>query len=56
MVLNITDALIGQYQGEQMSLLHYSTQLNQIWFGKDPVALDAWGMHELDGEGRRRTW
>jgi hypothetical protein len=39
-VLNITDALIGQYQGEQMSLLHYSTELNQIWLGKDPVALD----------------
>jgi hypothetical protein len=49
-VLNITDALIGQYQGEQMSLLHYSTELNQIWFGKDPVALDTWAVHELDGE------
>lgn len=39
-VLNITDALIGQYQGEQTSLLHYSVELNQIWPSKDPVALD----------------
>lgn len=49
-VLSITDALIGQYQGEQMSLLHYSTQLNQIWFSKDPVALDVLSVQELDRE------
>jgi hypothetical protein len=49
-VLNITDALIGQYQGEQMSLLHFSTQLNQIWFSKDPVALDVLGVDELNRE------
>jgi hypothetical protein len=48
--LSITDALIGQYQGEQMSLLHYSTELNQIWFSKDPVALDVWAIRELDTE------
>lgn len=49
-VLSITDALIGQYQGEQMSLLHYSTELNQIWLSRDPVALDVWGVRELDNE------
>ena len=49
-ILNITDALIGQYQGEQMSLLHYSTELNQIWFSKDPVALDVLSIQELDRE------
>ncbi len=49
-VLSITDALIGQYQGEQMSLLHYSTELNQIWFSKDPVALDVLSIQELDRE------
>jgi hypothetical protein len=49
-VLNITDALIGQYQGEQMSLLHYSVELNQIWFSKDPVALDVLAIQELDRE------
>jgi uncharacterized protein (DUF362 family) len=49
-VLSITDALIGQYQGEDMSLLHYSTELNQIWFSKDPVALDVLAVQELDRE------
>jgi len=49
-VLNITDALIGQYEGEQRSLLHYSTPLNQIWFSKDPVALDVLAIQELDRE------
>jgi hypothetical protein len=53
-VLNITDALIGQYQGEQMSLLHYSTELNQIWLSKDPVALDVLAIQELDRERQER--
>jgi hypothetical protein len=52
--LNITDALICQYQGEQVSLLHYSTELNQIWISKDPVALDTLGIQELDRE--RQAW
>ncbi|HUD84693.1 MAG TPA: DUF362 domain-containing protein [Candidatus Saccharimonadales bacterium] len=49
-VLSITDALIGQYQGEEMSLLHYSTELNQIWLSQDPVALDVLAVQELDRE------
>ncbi len=53
-VLDITDALIGQYQGEQMSLLHYSTELNQIWMSKDPVALDVLAIQELDRERQDR--
>jgi hypothetical protein len=53
-VLNITDALIGQYQGEQMSLLHYSMELNQIWLSKDPVALDVLGIQELERERLER--
>jgi hypothetical protein len=53
-VLNITDALIGQYLGEQMSLLHYSTELNQIWLSKDPVALDVLAIRELDRERKER--
>jgi hypothetical protein len=48
--LNITDALICQYQGEETSMLHYSTELNQIWISKDPVALDTLGVAELDRE------
>ena len=53
-VLSITDALIGQYQGENLSLLHYSTALNQIWISKDPVALDALAIQELDREREAR--
>jgi len=48
--LCMIDALIGQYQGEETSLLHYSSELNQIWLSKDPVALDALGGQELDRE------
>lgn len=51
-VLNITDALIAQYQGEQRSLLHYSSALNQLWFSKDPVALDVLAIQELDRQRR----
>ena len=52
--LSITDALIGQYQGENMSLLHYSKALNQIWISKDPVALDVLAIQELDREREAR--
>jgi len=52
--LNITDALICQYQGEQVSLLQYSTELNQIWIGKDPLALDTLAIQELDRERQNR--
>jgi hypothetical protein len=47
-VLNIVDALICQYQGEEKTLLHYSAALNQLWFSTDPVALDALSIQELD--------
>jgi hypothetical protein len=46
-VLNIVDALISQYQGEERSLLHYSSALNELWFSKDPVALDVLSVTEL---------
>lgn len=39
-VLNLTDALVAQYQGEDLSLLHYAVALNEIWMSRDPVALD----------------
>lgn len=51
-VLNITDALIGQYEGGASLLLHYSTVLNQLWFSRDPVALDTLAIQELDRERR----
>lgn len=47
-VLNIVDALICQYRGEERSLLHYSTVLNQLWFSRDPVAVDALAIQVLD--------
>lgn len=46
--LTITDALLCQYQGEQRSLLHYSAPMNEIWFSKDPVALDVLAIGELN--------
>ena len=49
-VLNITDALIGQYEGGAKGLLQYSTVLNQLWFSHDPVALDTLALQELDRE------
>ena len=50
--LNITDALIGQYEGGDRGLLHYSSVLNQLWFSRDPVALDTLAIKELDRKRR----
>src|SRR5262249_44605487 len=51
-VLNITDALICQYEGSERSLLHYSATLNQIRLSRDAVALDVLSLQELE---RQRT-
>jgi hypothetical protein len=40
-VLCITDALFCQYRGQSASFLHYTQELNELWFSRDPVALDA---------------
>ncbi len=53
-VLNITDALIGQYEGGSSTLLHYSSVLNQLWFSHDPVALDTLSIKELEHERQVR--
>ena len=50
-VLNIVDALICQYQGQEKTFLPYSSVLNQLWFSTDPVALDVLSIEEL---GRQR--
>lgn len=52
-VLNLTDALICQYEGGQRGLLHYSTMLNQLRLSRDPVALDALSIKELDAQRRK---
>ena len=46
-VLNVTDALLGQYQGGPASYLQYATVLDQIWLSRDPVALDTLALKEL---------
>jgi len=51
--LNIVDALVCQYQGEQRSLLHYSTTLNELRFSTDPVALDILSLTELEHQRQR---
>jgi hypothetical protein len=51
-VLDITDALIGQYEGGERGLLHYSTVPGQLWFSRDPVALDTMAVRELERERR----
>jgi len=51
-VLNIVDALICQYQGEQTMLLHYSRTLGELRFSKDPVALDVLSVQELEKQRR----
>jgi hypothetical protein len=51
-VLNIVDALICQYQGEEQGLLHYSVALNELRMSKDPLALDILSLQELDWQRR----
>jgi hypothetical protein len=48
----LTDALVCQYQGQNDTLLHYATPLNQLWISKDPVASDVLGIEELDRQRR----
>ena len=52
-VLNVTDALLGQYQGGPASYLQYATVLDQIWLSRDPVALDTLALRELAHQRKR---
>jgi hypothetical protein len=49
-VLNVTDALLGQYQGGPASFLQYASVLNQLWLSRDPVALDTLALKQLARE------
>jgi hypothetical protein len=51
-VLDVTDALLGQYEGSSRGLLQYSFVLDQLWFSRDPVALDTLAIKELEHERR----
>lgn len=53
LALCITDALICQYQGEQITRLHYAKVLNQLRFSKDPVALDTLSLAELEAQRQK---
>jgi hypothetical protein len=46
-VLNVTDALLEQYQGGPQGYLQFSVVRNELWFGTDPVALDTMALKEL---------
>lgn len=46
-VLCLTDALVAQFLGEEEPRLHYSTELRQLWFSRDPVALDTLALQQL---------
>jgi hypothetical protein len=52
-VLNIVDALICQYQGEQQTRLHYAAALNELRLSTDPVALDVLSLQELNRQRER---
>ena len=49
-VLHVTDALLAQYQGGPAGFLQYATELDQLWIGHDPVALDTLSLKELARE------
>ncbi|HEY2330001.1 MAG TPA: hypothetical protein VGI63_09345, partial [Verrucomicrobiae bacterium] len=51
-VLHVTDALLGQFQGGPSGFLQYATELDQLWLGHDPVALDTLALKELARERR----
>jgi len=54
-ILNISDALLCQYQGEERGLLHYSVALNEIRFSHDPVALDVLALKDLERVRESKT-
>jgi hypothetical protein len=49
-VLSVVDALLCQYEGSERSLLHYSAELNELRFSRDPVALDVLSLKDLERE------
>ena len=51
--LLITDALLVQYQGGPASYLQFSRPRSELWFSRDPVALDTIAIKELAKERKR---
>lgn len=54
-VLNVVDALICQYAGQEETKLQYSTTLNELRLSADPVALDVLSMMELDKQRQGKS-
>jgi hypothetical protein len=50
--LNVTDALLSQYQGGPAGYLQFSVECDEIWFSHDAVALDTLALKELMHERR----
>lgn len=50
--LSIVDGLLCQYEGGEVTMLHYAATLNQLRFSRDPVALDVLSLQELDRQRR----
>jgi hypothetical protein len=48
--LTIVDALLCQYEGEELSRLHYSNALNELRVSTDPVALDVLSVQEINAQ------
>ena len=53
-VLNIMDALVAQYAGEEKSEPNYAFHYHRIFAGKDPVAIDATALREI-GKWRKQA-
>lgn len=51
--LLITDALLAQYQGGPASYLEFSRPRQELWFSRDPVAIDTIAVKELAKERKR---
>ena len=50
--LYVTDALLLQFEGGPEGYLQFSTVRNELWFSRDPVALDTMALKELMLERR----
>ena len=53
LALNIVDALICQYQGEERGFLQYSSMLKELRMSTDPVALDVLSLLEINRQRKR---
>lgn len=52
LALCVVDGLLCQYLGGNRGLLHYSSELNEIRVGRDPVALDVLSLREIERQRR----